>query len=104
MDTYGDDGYEVENCECTCHDENAKHEYRLMRGTSIEGLSIREVAYDEQGNIHCWTPPLVPPCGDKKEVSETLKAVIEDFMNMYQALDKPVIDELELEANLEIIE
>ena len=70
--------------------------YRVMRsypaGKDDAWYSIREVFYDNYGNINGWTKCEIAPNG---ETLEELLAVIE---KMHKCLFKPILDEAELEA------
>lgn len=68
--------------------------YRLMNGSTVEGLSIREVSYDEDGGVVDWSPF---PASIEGESAEELKF---DLREMLEALDKPTLDEAELEQKL----
>lgn len=87
------------DCECACHGLN--REYRLMRGTSYEGVSIREVLTDDKGNVVDWSEePIFVLAPTKKEAKEDLGLVLEDVKDMFTAFNKPVLDESELEGTV----
>src|ERR1039458_3339679 len=64
-----DDWDDDDDCECACHD-GGFHAYRLMRGTSFEGISIRDVINDKDGKIAGWSPPVSSPVASVKEAQE----------------------------------
>jgi hypothetical protein len=97
---HDDDSLDHE-CECPCHD-GGKHEYRLMRGYDIEGISIREVVCDKNDKIVGWASPELMPTATIKEAKENLEYTIDDLMDMHTAFDKPILDEVKLEAELEV--
>lgn len=69
-------------------------DYRLMNGSSVEGLSIREVMYDEEGGVVDWAPF---PASLEAQSIEEFKIDIKDIE---AALDKPTLHEAELEERL----
>lgn len=68
--------------------------YRLMNGSSIEGMSIREVFYDEDGDVDDWSPYPASVEGD------SVKELKFDLREMLSALTEPVLEEAELEEKL----
>lgn len=86
--------------DCICHGAD-KVEYRLMRGSSVEGLSIREVAFDNADEIIAWDAyPATIPAGSVNELKMDLDAAISDLMKMREAFNKPLLDETEIEHRL----
>ncbi len=86
-----------EDCQCACH--NFNHEYRLMKGTNFEGISIREVLTDDHGEVIDWSEePIFVLAPTKKEAENDLNVVLEDIKDMFTAFKKPVLDESELES------
>jgi hypothetical protein len=58
-------------CDCVCH-ENEKWDYRIVMGTQHEGISLREVLYDDKGKIVGWNPkPLGPTFSSVADVKST---------------------------------
>lgn len=90
-----DDSEDNDNCIC-----NGAHKirYRVIRGSSIEGLSVREVAFDDQEKIIGWGyMPSTPPEGSIDDLREGIDSLIDSFIAMKESLELPIIDELELE-------
>lgn len=67
-----------------------------MNGSSVEGLSIREVSYDEGGDVVDWSSQ--PAWVEGESIGE-LKT---DLNEMLAALSEPVLDEAELDEKLGI--
>lgn len=89
------------DCECACH--GFDREYRLMKGTSFEGISIREVVIDDEGKIVDWSEePIFVLAPTKKEAKEDLTFVLDDIKDMFQAFGKPTLDEADLEDSLRL--
>lgn len=65
-----------------------------MNGSTIEGLSIREVSYDEDGGVVDWSP--FPACIEGDSIEELRF----DLNDMLKSLKKPVLNEVELEQEL----
>jgi len=70
--------------------------YRVMR-SYFEDMpdawySIREVYYDNHGEVDGWTVDEAAPVGD------TVEELLEILGLMRNCLDKPILDEAELEA------
>lgn len=90
-------------CDCPCHGLN--REYRLMKGTNYEGVSIREVLTDDDGTIVDWSEePIFVLAPTKKEAKEDLTVVLEDIKEMFIAFNKPLLDESDLEGNIKVHE
>ena len=84
-----------------CEDCGAIIRYRMIRGNSIEGISIREVYYDDEDKIIGWSDESeTPPGGSPKDIIEWFKFMFEDFNEMLEATKQPVLDEAELEASV----
>lgn len=67
--------------------------YRLVNGSSIEGLSIREVVYDDDGAVVDWAPfPAIIEGASREE----LKSDLEEMLGV---LKQPILDEAELEQS-----
>jgi len=70
--------------------------YRVMKSypaTRPEPwYSIREVYYDNHGEVDGWTVDEIAPASD------TVEGLLEILGLMRNCLDKPVLDEAELEA------
>lgn len=87
------------NDEPCFHEKADRIEYRLVQGTSFEGLSIRGIYYDKQNKIVGYDPfPLSPLAGSKQEVVVTLVDMFKSIDEMLDATKKPVLDEAKLEA------
>lgn len=57
-----------------CEECGAKIVYRLMKGTSIEGVSIREVYYNDKNKIVGWSDePDSPVEASAEEISDWLR-------------------------------
>jgi hypothetical protein len=89
---------------CT-HDKNCSCEetwgYRLMLGSTHEGLSIREVIYDRKGRIVGWHPRPLGEC--VSSVAAVKRQLVEDMRDldaMLEATDKPILDEAELKLTM----
>ena len=91
---------EEHGCDCACHD-GGSHGYRLMQGSSIEGISIREVVTDKDGDIVGWSLPLAPPAASSKEMRHEVEETIKELVDMREAFGLPIIDEAQLESELE---
>lgn len=74
--------------------------HRVVRAVQNgeEGYSIREVFYNDDGSISMWTKDPIDPYG------ETLDGLRLTLERMLECLDKPVLDEQELEARFKKIE
>jgi hypothetical protein len=96
-----EDDWADDDCECACHD-GGSHEYRLMQGSSVEGISVREVVIDKDGNIASWSFPISPPGASSKEVREELELTIKELTDVREAFDHPILDEAKLESEMEI--
>lgn len=90
-------------CECPCH-EGGSHSYRLMQGSSVEGISIREVITDKSGEVMTWTDPISPPAASREEAQDDLELQIKELKQMREAFRQPILDELDLEAEIEVNE
>lgn len=66
--------------------------YRILK--SETGYSIREVYYDDNGNIEGWTSTACEPSGEDMDDLE------DDFEGMRLAFHRPVLDEKQLLAEL----
>ena len=84
----------------SCVGCNADHfEYRLVRGTSYEGLSIRAIYFDKSNKVIGWDKvPLSPPAGTLKETITYILEIIKSMDDMIEGAKKPVVDEAALEA------
>jgi hypothetical protein len=94
------DDWDDDDCECACHD-GGSHEYRLMQGTSFEGISIRDVVTDKEGKIAGWSAPVSSPVASVKEAQEDLELTIKELTDVREAFGQPVLDEAKLEAEME---
>ena len=70
--------------------------YRVMKSypatKSDAWYSIREVYYDKDGKVDGWTEDEIAP------ESDTVEGLLEILGLMRNCLDKPILDEAELEA------
>lgn len=80
---------------CDSHHSN----YRVVKGTSYEGLSFRKVFYDEQEVILGWSeePVLIGQEPTVKELAARLIETVSAIEEMLQAIHEPILDEAELE-------
>lgn len=77
-------------------------EYRVVRGTSHEGLSIRSIYYDKLNNIVDWDDePQSALTGNVQELVTYLIEAFKSVEDMVEATKKPIIDEGILEEKLE---
>lgn len=91
----------MDSCE-NCGKKIHKWEYRLMYGSSWEGLSIREVYYDKDNKIVGWSrQPILTLTDTAQDIKTEIVQVFKDLDNMLEATNKPVLNELELEEKLE---
>lgn len=90
-----------DDCDCLCH-HGGSHEYRLMRGSSIEGISIREVTLDKDGRIVDWSLPISPLNASVDEAREELEVTIKELTDVRKAFNRPLLDEADLESGVEI--
>ena len=92
-DTDHDENHECLNCRAD------RMEFRLVRGTSYEGLSIREIYYDENNNmIGYGSIPLSPPTDTKQATIQELIEMFKSIDDMLTAAKRPILDEGKLEA------
>lgn len=76
-------------------------EFRLVYGTSWEGLSIRCIYYDVHGNIVGYDKkPLTPLSGTREEAIGYLVDMMKNIDEMLEGAQKPIMKESELEALL----
>ena len=68
---------------------------RHHEGTDETSMGIREVFYDDDGNIDAWTADDMDPHG------ETLEELRADLERMLACLERPVLDERVEEARAE---
>lgn len=85
--------------EDNCLNCNAdRMEFRLVRGTSYEGLSIRGFYYDKNNELIGWDPlPLSPLAATKEEAIGFLVDMMKNMDDMFEAAKKPIISEAKLE-------
>lgn len=75
--------------------------YRLINGTSWEGISVREVYYDINGNILGWShEPLLMIASNPDEIKKEIINAMKDLDNMLMATKEPVLDEAYLEETV----
>lgn len=80
-----------------------KNEYRIVNGTSFEGLSIREVYLDKNNKIVNWGKyPASPLAGSKQEVIQDLIEIMKSIDDMLEATKKPILEEETLEMQMNI--
>lgn len=88
------------HCDCRCHADRV--EYRLVAGTSFEGVSIRDIYYDKNNRIIGWGRfPLSFLGATAKDVAKDLVNAMQHIDDMLEATKKPILDEAKLEAHLE---
>lgn len=84
-----------------CEDCGAVIRYRMVRGSSVEGISIREIYYDDKDKVIGWDDELSsPPGGSPQDIIEWLIFMFKDFDEMLEATKQPVIDEADLESSI----
>ena len=71
--------------------------YRIMKSypdSRDAWYSIREVYYNNDGEVTDWTVEEIAP------ESETIEGLLEMIQLMRNCLDKPILDEAELQARI----
>lgn len=78
--------------------KDPKTKYRLVRGLSYEGISIREIYYDETGRLVGWSQePLSPLAPTAEELRQEIINSFKELDDMLEATKEPVLDEIDLE-------
>lgn len=82
-----------------CRHNVPSWEFRLVKGTYFEGISVREIYFNEKGNIIGWSlEPILTQAGYVKEVVEDIVEAMKDLDDMLVATKKPVLEESVLEG------
>lgn len=82
-----------------CRHNVPKWAYRLIKGSYYEGISIREVYFNEKGSIIGWSlEPILTQAGYVKEVVEDIVDSMKELDDMLDATKKPVLEEAILEG------
>lgn len=77
--------------------------YRLVYGTSWEGISVRQIYYDKDGNMLDWSRfPLLTLAASVPEVQAEVVKIMNTADEMLEATKLPVIREDRLEAGYKI--
>lgn len=80
----------------------SKVEYRVVNGTSYEGLSIREVYFDTNGKIISYSKlPLICLASSTGEIKQEIVKSMQDLDKMLECLNKPILEEHYLESHIQ---
>lgn len=90
-----------DGCDCVCHGAS-RMEYRMVRGTNFEGVSIRDIYYDENDNIIGWgILPLTFLAAKPEDIRADLVDAMKHIDDMLEATNKPMLDEERMEEKLD---
>lgn len=76
-----------------------KTEFRVVRGTSHEGVSIRTIYYDKNNKICGWdVEPVSPLASNVKDLLQDIVEAVENLDDMLTATKLPILEESQLES------